>query len=537
MLKPVVIEIGPQSVRVAQVIDRRGIARVIRFAEQPLPAGFRWDLGGDRAPVVHALRQAMTAAAIHARSAIISLTRGQVTARLAAFPPSEGEELRRVVEYDLTDHIPFPLDEVVVDYQKLGASRTEPGLVDVLVVATPRELIHEHVRLAQELGLRVHTITVDALALDDLVRLLGREPAGASIALDIGARSTTINLSFEGALRLTRSVGLGSNQLLRAIQDDLSLSAEAARVRVESGLPEALANAPPGGAIRSWLDGLLGEIRRSALSFGPMRITRLLVIGAEANNPALAQALAEGLGAESVCVTAAGMFPQAEFWGSDPPTANRCLLAIAAGLQALGKSAWSVSLLPAELQQQRRITRLRRLAAVAALAVVVLLAGWYLSLSQHVTAVRADMVELKTEVAAAGKRQAQLATALADRDTLRARADALRIVPVRRYAALELLRSAALYAPQEIVLSSLTMRPEQPVEVRGTAPDSTAVAAFQQALDGIPIVTKANLSSIDRTVSRQQSAGRLNFTMQLTLWIEQEAAPSTVALRPEESTR
>ena len=112
--RPVTIEIGPQSVKVAQLSDRRGSVRVVRFAEQELPSGMRWEVGGDRGPVVDAIRQALARGGIRAGSAVISLPRGQVTARVSAFPQVERDELRRVVGGDdlhrekVANHGPAP---------------------------------------------------------------------------------------------------------------------------------------------------------------------------------------------------------------------------------------------------------------------------------------------------------------------------------------------------------------------------------------------------------------------------------------------
>ncbi len=528
---PVSIEIGPQSVRVAQLSDRRGTVRAVRFAEQELPSGVRWEVGGDRAPVVQAVRQALARAGIRARSAIISLPRGQVTARVGSFPPAERDELRRVVEYDLADHIPFPLDQVVVDFQRIGPSREQPGLIDVLVVAAPREMVREHLRVVEDLGLRVSAITVDALALDDLARMVGREPAGIAVAIEVGARATIINVMLEGALGLTRSVAAGGNLLIRAIQDDFGVDAEQAeRMRESDGLV-LLEKAPRPGALRAWADNLLGEIRRSALSFGQARVSRFVLVGAESNTRGLKELLQAEFGVEPVPLTALAAFPHAEFWGTDPQTADRCLLAMGAALRAVRKSAWALSLVPPEVQQARRAARVRQLVGVGIVAVLVLMVTLQLLTGRQVAAQRIEVARLNAQVKRTEPQLAKAKAILQERDRLAQRMQSLEIVPIRRYAALELLLAISFYAPKDIVLTHFTMKPEQPLELRGSAGAPVEVAALQHAMGLSPLVKTASLGGIDRVSSRGGMADRLSFTMQLHLWTEREAEPRAVSLR------
>ena len=117
---PVSIDIGSFSVKVAQVVGGRGGVRVVRFAEQRVPEGTHWEAGAVPAPLVAAVRQAMQRAGIRSRRAVLALPRRHVIARISPFPPAERAQLQRVVEVDLADHVPFPMDQVVVDFQALG---------------------------------------------------------------------------------------------------------------------------------------------------------------------------------------------------------------------------------------------------------------------------------------------------------------------------------------------------------------------------------------------------------------------------------
>ncbi len=530
--RPASIEIGPESVRVAQVIEGGGGVRAIRFAERGLPDGFRWEIGGERGPLVDAIKEALAQAGIRTRKAIMSLPRSQVTARIGAFPPAGREDMRRVVEYDLSDHIPFPVDQVIVDFQHLGPSREQPGLVDVLVVAAPRELVREYLRLADDLGLKVGALTVEALALDDLASMIGREPPGLGLSLEIGPRATTINVSEGERLRLTRSVAIGGNQLLRAIREDLGVdSQEAERRRQTDGFRLASRGAQP-SAMQAWLDNLIGEMRRSALSFGPAALSRVALVGEICATPELAERLQSEFGVEPIVLSAPDLFPGTELVGVDLRTADRCLVAMAAGGRAVGRSQWTISLLPPEVLQVRRESRFRRLTAVVGAVVVAAMIALYVSSARDVGNLQADVEARRAGGELAAARQERARAILSERDQLRTRARALELIQVRRYAALELLRTIALYAPQEIVLTHFTLRPDQPLQIRGTAPDSTVVADLQQELGRSPLVSRASLTSVVRVSTRGRTADRLSFTMELQLWTEQEPDLRAASIMP-----
>lgn len=538
---PVSIDIGSQSVKVAQVGERRGAVRTIRCAEQALPAGFRWEAGADPRPLVEAIRLALARAGIRASAAVFSLPRRQVTARIGAFPPADRAALRRVVEYDLADHIPFPVDQVVMDFQVLGPSQEQPGLADVLVVAAPRELVRQYLDLAHDLGLTVAALTVDALALDDLAQAAalcrgevgGEGPRGLTLTVEVGARATTINVSQGRRLRLTRSVGLGGHQLTLAIRDDLGITQEEAeRLKVEQGVA-ILTQSPQAHRTAAWLENLRGELRRSVLTIGPAATSRLLLAGAASQTPGLTEALAVDLGVEPVPLSVASLFPQARVTGTDAAEADRCLLAIGLSLRAIGRSAWELSLLPREVSQLRRARRLRRAGIAAAALVVLALAGGYEVAARNLRALRLEVRQLEREAKDAERIERETKSLREQRDRLREQLDVLDPARRSRLLCLELLKAVSEVAPRGVVLTHFTLRPNQPLVVNGTAPDSLAVADLQAGLARVPLVTSVFLNSAEQSTDRERQSASLSFSMTVHLLGEEEAPRSArrVAMR------
>lgn len=530
--RPITIAVEVDTVKVAQLGDGRGRVRTIRFAEQPLPPGFRWEIGADRAPVVRAIRLALSRAGIRGRSAVMVLPRRQVTARIGAFPSADRSRLRRVVETDVSDHIPFPLEQVVVDFQPLGPSADQPGLTDVLVVAAQRDLVRQYLALAADLRLRTVAVTVDALALHDLVGLAGKPPLGLTLAVEVGTRATLINVSQGSRLRLTRSIGLGEEALNQAIRDDLGVEpAEAERLRASDGL-RLLDRQPRPARVAAWLESLQGEIRRSALTFGPGAVSRLLLTGGGAALPGLSEAVAAEFGADTVVLSLDRLFPDAAL--RDPAEkADRLLMTIAGGLLGVGSSAWTVSLVPSEVTAERRARRRRTAGLVAAaLAAAFLVLAYFLS-AGNIARQQANIAQLEKGAASAREQRKESDQLIRERDRLRELAHALALPRLQRHAVLEVLRTVSLYAPQQLELTGFTMEPPQPLSIAGRASTTAAAAELQADLAQSPLLSNVVLESAYRTTggARTREPEYVSFTISAHLWTEGWAEAEQPSIR------
>jgi type IV pilus assembly protein PilM len=471
--------------------------RAIRFAEQPLPPGYRWEIGGDRKPLVDAIRQALARAGIRRRLAIMALPRRQVTARISPYPAADRASLRRVIEYDLADQIPFPVEQVVLDFQPLGPSREQAGLTDVLVVAAQRDLVREYLAVAKDLGMRLAALTVDALALHDLVRLTADKRPGVTLAIETGARASTINASEGGRLRLTRSVGFGGQPLALAIRDDLGVSLEEAqRLKETEGLG-LLERHPQPHRVAAWAENLRGELRRSALSFGPAVTSLVLLVGAGSEIPGFAEAIRSEFGLEPVRLSVRELFPAATLRG-EASSADRCLLAIAQALRGSSRTAWTISLVPREVAEVRRGRALRIASKVAAVVAIAALAVGYVVESRTLGRQKGKATQLQRQARTAELQQAQARKVLDERDAIRKDLQLLQLAEARRYAALELLRTISESASPGVLITHFTLRPGQPLQVQGNAPDSGAVADLQAGIARSRLVTAVSLDRADQ---------------------------------------
>lgn len=140
------------------------------------------------------------------------------------------ENLKNALRFEADKYIPFDIDNVLLDCQKLedttGLSKNE---MKVILVAVKREVVDEQYRLLQGLGLQPSVIDVDVFALANAFefsrRLTGEwDPEGKVIALvDMGAKKTCINIMKGSESCFTREIYMGGNDFTSYIAKKMGI--------------------------------------------------------------------------------------------------------------------------------------------------------------------------------------------------------------------------------------------------------------------------------------------------------------------------
>src|SRR5258708_935676 len=117
-------------------------------------------------------------------------------ARFVKLPPVEEKKIGDIVRFEAKQQIPFPLDEVVWDYQKVGSGEVTDGFAmetEIGLFAMKRDQINRSLAHFQDVKVEVHVIQMAPLALCnfvayDLLNKGGTPPAEAPPAEDEGPR-------------------------------------------------------------------------------------------------------------------------------------------------------------------------------------------------------------------------------------------------------------------------------------------------------------------------------------------------------------
>ena len=121
---------------------------------------------------------------------IFSVSGQSVFTRFVKLPPVEESKVAQIIQYEAQQNVPFPIDEVIWDYQLLG---TNPqGELEVVLLAIKSDIIEELTEGVESAGLRTEMVDVAPMALYNAVRYNYGDLEGCTMVVDLGARTTNL---------------------------------------------------------------------------------------------------------------------------------------------------------------------------------------------------------------------------------------------------------------------------------------------------------------------------------------------------------
>ncbi len=218
------IDIGANSVKLAefQHLKGGGLA-LLRYAQDEL--GLQPGDEKDFANLVQVtLNGIAQKAQIKPGPASLTISGQSVFTKFVNLPPVDPKKIAQIVQYEAAQNVPFPINEVVWDYQLISGNQDS---VDVLLVAVREDQVEEIAQAVERTKFRTSLIDVSLLALYNTARYNTGDVSEPTILLDIGARTT--NLVFmEGNRFFTRSILIGGQNITQQVARELEISYEEA---------------------------------------------------------------------------------------------------------------------------------------------------------------------------------------------------------------------------------------------------------------------------------------------------------------------
>src|SRR5262245_21301395 len=175
---------------------------------------------------------------------LISVPGQSGLARFVKLPPVEEKKIADIVRFEAKQQIPFPLDEVVWDYQKIGAGVVTDGFAmetEIGLFAMKRDMVYRAIQQFKDVNVEVHVVQMSPLALCNYVAydLLGKDAAPPAaegeeaaatekrpcvVALDIGTDNSNLVITDGDKIIWQRPIPLGGNHFTRVLTKDLKLT-------------------------------------------------------------------------------------------------------------------------------------------------------------------------------------------------------------------------------------------------------------------------------------------------------------------------
>ncbi len=240
------VDISPSSVKVMEIIRKGKRLQVEACAIESLPEGiFEDHKPNDVEQVAMALKQAVKSSGTRLRKAAVAMPTAGVIMRTVAMPNEYDETaIEDALEVDAAQYIPFPIDDIYMDFEPRGASRTGRDFRDVMIVAARRELVDLRRDVLQEAGLKCIIADVETYALENTFRLLSSDLyfAGEELTdehmsrlntirtavVDVGAYATSLYVLHGERAVFSRDQAIGCSTLTQAIADTYDMTRDQA---------------------------------------------------------------------------------------------------------------------------------------------------------------------------------------------------------------------------------------------------------------------------------------------------------------------
>ena len=243
------VDFGSQSIKAVAITGKPGNVQITSVAEVPTPKGSIVDYQiNDIEKVVNAVRTLMKNVAQNGGqkpryiatsvsgssviSKVIQVDAGQSDSELSNFINSEAEQL-----------IPFPLEEINLDYEVLGDNFVDNQKQDVLISGARTESVEQRVVVFDRVGMEVKVVDVSVHALARAIKqivpgfddLCDEKPVGI---VDVGAVTLTFGVVYKGEVIYQRLQNFGGDNVTQNLCNAYGLPYEdAEKSKVQNRMP------------------------------------------------------------------------------------------------------------------------------------------------------------------------------------------------------------------------------------------------------------------------------------------------------------
>jgi len=240
------IDISSTAVKLLQLSQVGNRYRIESYAVEPLPPNAVVEKNIVEVEAVgEAIRRAVQRSGIKTRFAAAAVAGSAIITKVLPMQADLSEDdLESQIQAEANQYIPYPLEEVSLDFEILGPVKDNPEMVNIMLAASRTENVEMRAAALSLGGLTAKVIDVEAFAMENAFRLIADQmPAGRDglvAIIDIGATMTTLNVLRNQRSIYTREQVFGGKQLTDEVMRRYGLSyEEAGLAKRQGGLPES----------------------------------------------------------------------------------------------------------------------------------------------------------------------------------------------------------------------------------------------------------------------------------------------------------
>jgi type IV pilus assembly protein PilM len=215
------LDIDSSSVKIVEIASSGGSSNLVCL-------GMKKASGSVREPLIETIKSLSSEIKVTAKEAAISVSGPSVIVRFVSMPKMRDDELKGAIKFEAEKHIPFPIDDCIVDYQILKKNDRE-GKFEILLVAVKKDFVMSKVSIAEGSGFSVSAVDVDTFAVANaFLNSPSHTSTGKTVALlNIGSNFTNVGIIRDGLLCFARDIAIGEDDFNQAISKAMSIDIKA----------------------------------------------------------------------------------------------------------------------------------------------------------------------------------------------------------------------------------------------------------------------------------------------------------------------
>ncbi len=240
------LDISSTSVKLMELSRTGSSYRIEGIGVEPLPANAVVEKNIDEVEsVAESVKRAVAKSKIKTKNCAIAVSGSSVITKKITMPSNLSEdELEGQIQIEADQYIPYPFEEVNLDFQVIGLTESNPETVDVLLAACRSENVDDRVAAVELAGLTPKIVDIEAYTIETVFSTMvsqmpdhGKDKTVAIV--DIGATMTSLSIIHDHHLVYTREQNFGGKQLTEEIMRRYGLSyEEAGLAKRQGGLPD-----------------------------------------------------------------------------------------------------------------------------------------------------------------------------------------------------------------------------------------------------------------------------------------------------------
>lgn len=234
------VDFGSAGLKAVELAVEKGKPRLVTYGLTEMPVDIVRNVSPEaRDQAVASLKALLEQAHVTTAKAVAALPNYAVFTQIMDLPAMADRDIAAAVRWEAKKIVPWPLEEMILDWKKLSTADGKPGTTKVLLIAALRNVVSRYLEIFKLANVELLSLETEAFS---VARALSSSDVTTAMLVDIGAFTTDIAVVESGIPLINRTIDVGGTTLTKAIAQSLGISEQRAEqfkrdfgLAVESG--------------------------------------------------------------------------------------------------------------------------------------------------------------------------------------------------------------------------------------------------------------------------------------------------------------